>query len=90
MAAIPREKILVRRKRLESKQNKIKALQNKLREEEKRLSAMLQKREEMKFTIIGRILSKRMEEDPNLKNWFEQEVDKNLTSRKERDLFLLE
>lgn len=89
MAAIPRNKILIRRKRLETKQNKIKALQEKLRKEEKRLATMMQMREEMKFKIVGRVLLKRMENDPDLREWFQREIDKTLTNRQERDIFEL-
>ena len=90
MAATPREKILARRKRLEAKQNKIKAFQEKIRQEEKRLVALIQDQEEMKHNIIGRIMAKRMEDDPELKTWFGQEIESQLTNRQERDLFSLE
>lgn len=90
MAATPREKILARRKRLEAKQNKIKAFQEKLRQEEKRLAAMIQDQVEMKHKIIGRIMVKRMENDEDLKAWFDQEIEIQLTNRQERDLFSLE
>lgn len=90
MAATPREKILARRKRLEAKQNKIKAFQEKLRQEEKRLAALILDQEEMKHKIIGRIMVKRMENDQELKAWFGQEIEKQLTNRQERDLFSLE
>lgn len=90
MAATPREKILARRNRLEAKQNKIKAFQEKLRHEEKRLAAMIQDQEEMKHKVIGRIMAKRMEDDQDLKAWFGQEIERQLTNRQERDLFSLE
>lgn len=90
MAATPREKILARRKRLEAKQNKIKAFQEKIRQEEKRLTTMIQDQEEMKHIIIGRIMANRMEDDPELKTWFSQEIERQLTNRQERDLFSLE
>jgi len=90
MAATPREKILARRKRLEAKQNKIKTFQEKLRQEEKRLAAMIHGQEEMKHKIIGRIMAKRMEDDQDLKAWFGQEIEGQLTNRQERDLFSLE
>ena len=89
MAAIPREKIMAKRRRLEAKQNKIKAFQEKIRQEEKRLAAMIQDQEEMKHKVIGRIMAKRMEDDSVLKTWFGQEIEKQLTNRKERDLFSL-
>lgn len=89
MAAIPRELILARRNKLEAKQNKIKAFQEKIREEEKRLAELIQDQEERRQKIIGRIMAKRLEEDPDLKSWFDQEIEKNLSSRKERDLFSL-
>lgn len=90
MAATPREIILARRKRLEAKQNKIKAFQEKIRQEEKRLVAMIQDQEEIKQKIIGRIMAQRMEDDPELKAWFGQEIERQLTNRQERDLFSLE
>lgn len=90
MTATPREKILARRKRLEDKQNKIKTFQEKLRQEEKRLAAMVQDQEEMKHKIIGRVMAKRMEGDHELKAWFGQEIERQLTNRQERDLFSLE
>lgn len=90
MAATPREKILARRKRLEAKQNKIKTFQERIRQEEKRLAAMIQDQEEMKHKIIGRIMAKRMEDDQDLKAWFCQEIETQLTNRQERDLFSLE
>lgn len=89
MAATPRERILARRKRLEAKQNKIKAFQEKLRLEGKRLAAMIQDQEEMRHKIIGRLMVKRMEDDPELKSWFGQEIESQLTNRQERDLFSL-
>lgn len=89
MAATPREKILARRKRLDAKQNKIKAFQEKLRQEEKRLAALIQDQEEIKHKIIGRIMAKRMEDDQELKAWFGQEIEKQLTNQQERDLFSL-
>jgi hypothetical protein len=90
MAATPREKILVRRKRLEAKQNRIKAFQEKIRHEEKRLDAMIQDQEEMRHKIVGRIMTERMKNDPELKAWFGQEIESRLTKRQERDLFSLE
>lgn len=90
MAATPREKILARRKRLETKQNKIKAFQEKIRQEEKRLTAMIQDQEEMRHKIIGRIMTQRMGDDPELKAWFVQEIERQLINRQERDLFSLE
>ena len=89
MAATPREKILARRKRLEAKQNKIKAFQERIRQEEKRLAAMIQDQEEMRHKIVGRIIAKRMETDPELKAWISQEIERQLTNRQERDLFSL-
>jgi hypothetical protein len=89
MAATPREKILARRKRLEAKQNKIRAFQEKIRQEEKRLVALIQDQEEIKHKIIGRIMAQRMENDPELKTWFGQEIEKQLTTRQDRDLFSL-
>ncbi len=90
MVAIPREKILAKRRRLEAKQNKIKVTMEKLRAEEKRLAAMIQDQEEMKHKIVGRIMIKRMEHDHDLKVWFGQEIDRQLTNQQERDLFSLE
>lgn len=90
MAATPREKILARRKRLEAKQNKIKAFQERIRQEEKRLAAMIHDQEEMRHKIVGKIMTKRMENDPELKAWFGQEIERQLTNRQERDLFSLE
>lgn len=90
MAATPREKILARRKRLEAKQNKIKAFQERIRQEEKRLAVMIQDQEEMRHKIVGRIITKRMENDPELKTWVGQEIERQLTNRQERDLFSLE
>jgi ribosomal protein L9 len=90
MVATPREKILARRKRLEAKQNKIKAFQEKFRQEEKRLADMIHDQEEIKHKIIGRIMAKRMEDDQELKAWFGQEIERQLTNRQERELFSLE
>jgi hypothetical protein len=87
MAAIPRELILARRNKLEAKQNKIKAFQEKIREEEKRLAELILDQEEKRQKIIGRIMAKRMEEDPDLRAWFNQEINKNLNKKQERDLF---
>jgi len=89
MAAIAREKILARRKRLDSKQAKLKVLQEKLQEEEKRVAGMLQQREEMKLKIIGQVMLERMETDQELKAWFGREIEKRLTKRQERELFTL-
>ena len=87
--AIAREKILARRKRLDSKQAKLKALQEMLREEEKRVASLIQESEEKKLKIIGQIMLERMESDQNLKAWFGQEIDKRLTKKQERELFSL-
>jgi transcriptional regulator of NAD metabolism len=87
MAATPRDKILARRRRLEAKQNKIKAFQEKIRQEEKRLATMIQDQEELKHKIIGRIMAKRMADDRELKAWFGQEIERQLTNREERNLF---
>ncbi|MFO1464326.1 MAG: hypothetical protein U1F66_11165 [bacterium] len=88
--AIAREKILARRKRLDSKQAKLKALQEMLREEEKRMANLIQKSEAQKLKIIGQIMLERMESDQELKTWFGQEIEKRLTKKQERNLFSLE
>lgn len=90
MTATRREKILTRRRRLETKQNKIKVFQEKIRQEEKLLTALIQDQEEMKHKIVGRIMTKRMENDPELKSWFGQEIERQLTNRQERDMFFME
>lgn len=87
--AIAREKILARRKRLDSKQAKLKALQEMIREEERRVASLLQESEAQKFQIIGQIMLERMEADQALKNWFKEEIDKRLIKKQERDLFFL-
>lgn len=89
MPAIPRERILARRKRLNAKQNQIRTFQEKLQEEEKRLEVMIQERKEMKYKIIGRIIVERMKSDLELKTWFEREIKKKLIKKQERDLFSL-
>lgn len=89
MAAIPREIILARRNKLEAKQNKFKAFQERLREEEKKLDAMIEEREDMKLKIIGRLMLERMENDQVLKAWFGQEINRRLVKKQERDLFAL-
>lgn len=90
MATTPREKILARRKRLEAKQNKIKAFQERIRQEEKRLAAIIQDQEEMRHKVVGRIMTQRLKDDPELKTWFGQEIERQLTNRQERDMFSLE
>ncbi len=90
MAAIPREKILVKRRRLEAKQNKIKATMEKLRAEEKRLAALVQEREDKKLKIIGRMMLERMGNDPELKAWFKQEIDEKFQGSPDRELFFSE
>ncbi len=87
--AIAREKILARRKRLDSKQAKLKALQEMIREEERRVASLLQASEAQKFQIVGQIMVERMEMDKELKDWFRQEIDKRLIKKHERDLFSL-
>jgi len=87
MAAIPREKILARRRRLEAKQSKVKASMEKLRAEERRLATMVQEREDKKLKIIGKMMLERMEKDAELKAWFEQEIGKRLSNPRERELF---
>lgn len=89
MAAIPREKILARRQRLEQKQIRFKRMQEKLRAQEKKYKIMLRKREEAKLTIIGRIFLERMEEDKELKTWFDGVLPEKLNSEGERELFEL-
>jgi len=89
MAAIPRKKIIIRRRRLEGKQTRIKAMMEKLRQEEKKLGEILREREGMKQKIVGRIMLNRMEKDPRLKEWFGQEMNKQISKKKERDLFSL-
>jgi len=88
--AIAREKIIARRKRLDSKQAKLKALQEMLREEEKRVASLIQESEEKKLRIIGQIMLERMESDQELKTWFGQEINRRLIKRQERDLFILD
>ena len=87
--AIAREKILARRKRLDSKQAKLKALQEMLQEEEKRVASLIQESEEQKLKIIGQIMLERMESDQGLRSWFGQEIEKRLTKKQDRDLFSL-
>lgn len=89
VVAIAREKILARRKRLDSKQAKLKALQEMIREEEKRVANLFQESEAKKFRIVGQIMVERMETDRNLKVWFWEEIDKRLIKKQERDLFSL-
>lgn len=88
--AIAREKILARRKRLDSKQAKLKALQEVLRQEERRMVNLIQESEAQKLKIIGQFMLERMESDQELKAWFRQEIDKRLTKKQERDMFSLE
>lgn len=88
--AIAREKILARRKRLDSKQAKLKVLQDLIREEEKRVALALRENEEKKIRIVGRIMLERMESDQQLKTWFEQEIGKKLIKKQERELFSLD
>lgn len=87
--AIAREKILARRKRLDSKQAKLKALQEMIREEERRVANLLQESEAQKFKIVGQIMLERMDADQALKAWFREEIDKRLIKKQERDLFSL-
>lgn len=87
--AIAREKILARRKRLDSKQAKLKVLQDLIREEEKRVALALRENEEKKIRIVGRIMLERMESDLELKTWFEQEIEERLIKKQERELFSL-
>lgn len=89
IVAIAREKILARRKRLDSKQAKLKALQEMIREEERRVANLLQESEAQKFQIVGQIMLERMETDQELKAWFAEEIDRRLAKKRERDLFAL-
>jgi len=84
--AIPREKILARRKRLAARQAKFRKLQEQLRAEERRLASLDRKREEAKLKIIGRIFQKRMETDAELKAWFDAEVAVKVTAKAEREV----
>jgi hypothetical protein len=90
--AIPREKILARRKKYEQRrlkeEAKLKALTEKIKMAEAKILKTKKQEEIKRQLIIGRIFSERMETDEGLKIWFYETVASQANPR-EKNLFNL-